>query len=252
MGTNGANRLDNLSDLGARLREIEVEHVVNEDGTAVDAREEVLEAVRQYHSSRYRFGEALAAYKAYYIDGQHWMEAAKIIGRAINRDERTIRRILEDYERASQVPATVIEELEAKGIDPAARMNQPLLATILTMPSSTVESKPEQSVVDAVKTVKAMKATKRAAKKLVQTVVASGENECAPLTRQERLRRDTRLKIRTALTDVPINQKLAEFIAALEEEMYEAWGEREPTTITMTPRPSALTLGGLRKKECAA
>jgi hypothetical protein len=252
MEINGTNKLDNLSTLSARLREIEDGQFTDEDGTAFDAREDLVDAVKDCNSSWYRFGEALVAYKAFYVESRGWMKAAEIIGQAIHRDERTVRRVLEGYERASQIPAEAINELEVLGLDPAAKRNEPIIENLLKMPRKTVESEPKLAVEDAVNTAAAMKVNKKAAKKLVQTVDASGENRCTPLTREERLRRDTRLKIRTALSNVPDGRKLAELKAALEEEMYEAWGEREPTVITLTPRPSALTLGGLRKEKCAA
>ena len=74
----------------------------------------------------------------------------------------------------------------------------------------------------------------------------------APLSQEEKQRRDIRLKIQTALRNVPKDQKLAELVAALEEEMYEVWGERDAIPITLTPRPSALTIDGRRKLEAAA
>jgi hypothetical protein len=41
-------------------------------------------------------------------------------------------------------------------------------------------------------------------------------------------------------------------IAALEEEMFEIWGERNTIEITLTPRSSTLTVDGRGKQEQAA
>jgi hypothetical protein len=206
------------------------------------------DTLRDYSRSRYRFGKALAAYKVFFIEGRGWVEAAKIIGRAIDRDAKTIYRIVADYERASQVPVEAIEELEALGIDPAAKKNVPVLTNILQMAAGAVKSKPKEAVTQAVKAAKAEKA----AKKPSQSVPFPAISEPESLSREEKLRRDIRQKVRAGLTNVPNDRKLAELQAAVEEEMYEVWGVQSPQTVTFTPRPSALTLDGHRKLEVAA
>jgi hypothetical protein len=75
-----SRRLDILSNLGADLRELEVQHVTNDDGAAIDARLELVKAARQYHESRYRFGETLSTYKVFFIREGAWIEAAKASG----------------------------------------------------------------------------------------------------------------------------------------------------------------------------
>ncbi len=249
METTSGNKMDKLSNLGARLLEAEREYVKCDDGADV-ARQDLLDALGQYHSSRFRFGKVLAAYKVFFAEERTWMQVAKLIGRAIDRDERTIRRIIEDYEHASQVPVEVIEELEALGVDPAAKKNAPVLTNILEMPLSDVKAELKEVVAHAVKTAKVKKTA--AVKKPNQPVTALETPVSAPLTRVEKQRRHIRLKIQTALNDVPNDQKLVELIAALEEEMYEVWGERDSKEITLTPRPSALTIDGRRKLEVAA
>jgi len=49
-------KLENFSNLGARLREIEVEHVEIDDGGVLDARKAVVETLGQFYTSRYRVG----------------------------------------------------------------------------------------------------------------------------------------------------------------------------------------------------
>jgi hypothetical protein len=83
-------------------------------------------------------------------------------------------------------------------------------------------------------------------------VPVTGDTECMSQGPKHGPRHDIRLKIRTALSDVPNDHKLVELLAALEEEMFEFWGEREPRTITISPCKSALTFIGLRSPDVAA
>ena len=137
--------MDILSNVSAHLQDIEVELVDNQDGTAISARETLVAALGHYHSSRFKFGEALAAYKVFFKDGG-WVAAAKVIGKAIQRNEKTIYRIVADYERVSaSLPEVAIAELEAQGIDPAAKKNQPIIEAISAMPRTEVESAPGES-----------------------------------------------------------------------------------------------------------
>jgi hypothetical protein len=119
MAANVGKGLDILTSVNALLREIEVEHVDDETGTAVDAREELVEALNLYHLSRYRLGKALCAYRVFLKEKGVWLKVVRIVGKAIDRDEKTILRIVEGYERASQLPVEAIEALEARGVDPA-------------------------------------------------------------------------------------------------------------------------------------
>jgi hypothetical protein len=68
------------------------------------------------------------------------------------------------------------------------------------------------------------------------------------LTREEKQHFAVRLKIRTALTNVEPDQKLSTLVAALEEEMFSIWGQSDPVTVTITPRTSAYTLDGRKRR----
>ncbi|MGB8477890.1 MAG: hypothetical protein WCE63_03485 [Acidobacteriaceae bacterium] len=224
-------KLENFSTLGARLREIEVEHVEVDDGGALDARRAVVETLEKYHTSRYRFGEALATYRAHFMEERGWMEVAQAIGAAMGRDERTVRNILADYQRAATLPETVIAAAEAEGIDLAERKHARLLASMEgKLAVNDVPTLPEaQQILGKVLEMRAPGAPK------------------AKLDRAEKIRWAIRIKIRTALTNVPNDRKLTELIAALEEEMYEVMGETEPITVTITPRQSSLTIDGRKR-----
>jgi hypothetical protein len=68
------------------------------------------------------------------------------------------------------------------------------------------------------------------------------------LTRAERKHFAVRMKIRTALANVELDRKLSALIAALEEEMFAIWGQKEPVTVTISPRPSVFTLDGRKRQ----
>jgi hypothetical protein len=146
------------------------------------------------------------------------MTAAKAIATAIGCDERTIRRTVNDFERVSNVPDVVIKALQQAGFDPAARKNAGMISKILRMPNKATEVNPEAAVLSAVQTVKA------------------GRVAVAHQAPEKRRRLAVRQKIRTALTSVPVEKKLAELVAAIEEEMYTEWGLMNPIIITLTPR----------------
>lgn len=250
----GGSKVGNLPTLSAQLRDVELEHVKTNDGTEVDAREELVEALGLYHTSRYAFGRALVAYKTMFIEERGWMVVVSLIAKTIGRDESTVRRIVRDYERASQLPAEITAELAAQGIDAAAKKHAPLISNLLTLPVSAAPSDPKAVVTAAVEEVKAVKAEKRAktATKPSLSARASGDTVIVIKTPAERLRCDIRSKVRAALGNVAPDRKLTELIDALQEEMYEVWGITEPVDITLTPTPSAFTLDGRRKLESAA
>ena len=254
MKSDGGNNLGNLPNLGAQLLKIELEHIKDDDGTAAGVRESIMEALPQYRNSRYQFGKLLSAYKVFFIEEGGWLATAAAIGEALGCDERTVRRIAEDYDRASKLPVEALDALQTQGIDPAAKKNAPLLKIIHAMPPGDVKAEPEKAVTQAIKTVKAAKAGKKAetTKKPSQSVSVPSDTQLVLLSREEKQLRDLRQRIRAGLTDVPNDRKLAVLVAAIEEEMYEVWGERVAQEITLTPRPSALTLDGRRKLEDAA
>ena len=61
------------------------------------------------------------------------MAAARMIAAALDRDERTVFRILDDYERVAQLPAIVLEAIRVQNIDPAARKHAALVENLLQM-----------------------------------------------------------------------------------------------------------------------
>jgi hypothetical protein len=217
--------LDNLSDLSVRLQEVESGCVdMNELGLG-SARLSLVNALEGFRSSRYRLGQKLSAYKAFFKASQGWMVAATAIADAMGCEERTIRRIIDDFERVSEVPDVVIKALQQAGFDPAARKNAGMIAKILGMPDKPADLDLDISVRDAALATKVAEQIGRS-----RGVVAA-----SLLPPEKRRRLAVRQKIRTALTSVPTEQKLEELVAAIEEEMYLEWGQVEPVTITITP-----------------
>jgi hypothetical protein len=131
-------KLPSLSTLGARLREVEADNIENDDGAAQPARIALIKTIGVYQSKRYDVGKALAEYKACFIAERGWMAVVKVIGQAMGCDERTVRRILDDFVRANGVPGPAIEELRKRNIDPAAKKNETIITSLLEMPDGRV------------------------------------------------------------------------------------------------------------------
>jgi len=233
------------NDLSARLREVETEHVDNNDGAAHDAREELLVALQEYHSSRYKFGRALAAYKVFFLADKGWIAAAKVLAKAIGCDESTIRRIIKDYERVSTIPEGVIRELESHGIDPAAKKHEQVIANILKMPPSVAQSNPKEAVAKLVTTEKETNAARKPIQSAPTTKI--GQDAGRGLTGEAVY--NLRLKLRKILADVEVRDRLMLLRRAVEAEMYEVWGVKCATVVTFTPAPSPLRSTGQAKNE---
>jgi hypothetical protein len=217
--------LDNLSNLSIRLQELESGCVnINELGLG-SARLSLVNALEGFRSSRYRLGQKLSAYKTFFKANQGWLAAATAIADAMGCDERTIRRIIDDFEMVSEVPDVVIKALQQAGFDPAARKNAGMIAKILGMPDKSADLDLDISVTEAALATKVAEQIGR----------SRGAVAAALMPPEKRRRLAVRQKIRTALTSVPADQKLAELVAAIEEEMYLEWGQVEPVTITITP-----------------
>ena len=98
-----------------------------------------MEALPQYRNSRYQFGKLLSAYKVFFIEEGGWLATAAAIGEALGCDERTVRRIAEDYDRASKLPVEALDALQTQGIDPAAKKNTAIVSNLLSMPRPVVQ-----------------------------------------------------------------------------------------------------------------
>lgn len=128
-------------------------------------RDALIAVLKDYAYTRYQFGRLLHAYNAFYKPEGKWVAAAKLIGGAIRRDERTIFRIVEDFERAVQVAPILIEAMERQQIDPAALKNADLIADLKQARAPATPGKAEKIVRMAVNAHNERKRAAREARK---------------------------------------------------------------------------------------
>ena len=144
--TVGGGRFDKLSNLSRELQTIEREHANTGGAALAQARSAVVNRVSEYRNSRFQLGRVLRDYKIALKAEHGWVIAAQAIAEAINRDPRTVFRIIEDFERASELPAIVIEAMEAQKLDPAAPKNAVMVETLAQMPEPATRKKAEMEV----------------------------------------------------------------------------------------------------------
>jgi hypothetical protein len=238
--------MEKFSSLTARLQKIESEHLESVDTNIAQKREGVLAALKEYQSSRYLLGKSLAEYKRVFTVDRGWMTAAQAIAKTMGCGERTVRNIIEDYEHAAVLPDSVVKAARSKGIELAERKHRAKVAAI----KSSIAELEDPENIDSEESEQIV------SKVLVMPSLSQGrqiqEDGFIPLTRAEKERFEIRMKIRTALNNIKKDQKLQELIAALEEEMFDVWGQIEPVKITITPHASGLTLDGRKRREDVA
>jgi len=149
--------IPDLSNLFARLEEIEGEFIVKDVTDLTRLRRNVCKASQAYKKSRTDFGMALYAYRAVYKSKRGWMKAAQEIATHLECDERTIRNIVADYERILTVPASVIQAMRIEGLDPAAKKNLFLIDKVLAMIPSAQSLEPDEAALTVKKAIAAMK-----------------------------------------------------------------------------------------------
>jgi hypothetical protein len=125
---------DNLSNLGRDLKRVEETYIKMVSRELAQARNSVVGALPGFKISRMNFGRLLRAYREHFKADHGWMEASKIIAGALECDERTVYRIIEDYERASQLPSITLAAMAEQSIDPAAAKNAGVVEDLLRMP----------------------------------------------------------------------------------------------------------------------
>jgi hypothetical protein len=160
-----ARESDKLSNLAVRLKTLE-QGQMNKGGAELDrARTAVVMIVSAYRETRFNLGRVLHEYKAYFKAERGWTAAAQAVAEAINRDERTVYRIIADYGRASHAPTIVLQAMEAQKIDAAAPKNATLLRNLLEMPAPATTKEAEEVVARVCNEIAIEKREKRAAKK---------------------------------------------------------------------------------------
>jgi len=236
-------KLDNLSNLQAELAVIEGE-ITGRDGRALTKGERVkLERRRDaviacFKSSRYERGRLLSEYReSFRKSNRIWMKAAKAIADAEGVNPRTIRRYISDYKAAASIPATVRAALNDKGVDAAKKKNRVLVERLVNL----VKSEPTEPDKE--------QASQIVADEMMKIPVAPDLSDVSePLDADEKLRHLIRKGIRQAVANIQRSKRLEVVKAALEEEMYMNWGQKEPVTITLTPHWTPITFDGRKLK----
>jgi hypothetical protein len=218
-------------ELSAELDVITTELSENDRSTEQTKRATMLDALTRYATSRYDFGRALAAYKRALQVERVWMSASKAIAKHMGRSQRTVFRILEDYERVAGAPKPVIAAMRKEGFDPAELKNARLLGQVVDMTQA--ESTPEQTQEVVRKTAALLKQNKGQ-----QTM--SEDDQIVWGIRQD---------IRKRLNNVPDDHKWDLLERAIAEEASEVWGVTEPWQVNFTPRPGPKTVDGRTRQK---
>ena len=232
-------RLENTNnghELSAELDLIASKLTVPQRNDEKRVRTDMLGALENYTSSRYEFGRALAAYKEVFQVERVWMKASNAIAKYIGRDQRTVFRILEDYERVAGAPKPVIAAMRKEGFDPAELKNARLLGQVVDMTPQ--ESTPEQTQEVVRKTA----------------VLLKHKNSRQTMSEDDQIVWGLRQDIRKRLNNVHDDHKWNLLKRAIEEEACEVWGVTKPWQADFTPRLGPKTVDGRtrQKQEGAA
>lgn len=133
-----------------------------------EQRKKVLAAVDTFGRARYELGEELASWRSFFKEERTWSRVCVEIGQALDCDEKTVRRTIEDFEQARVVSG--LERAAAKNchIQLEARKNRPILYELVRMletkgPAKD-EKEAEQRVAEAMRLAIEAKNRKRPAK----------------------------------------------------------------------------------------
>lgn len=137
---------DNLSDFSSKLKDVENTYIKEISVELAHARNAVVGALPAFRSSRMNIGRILRTYKEHYKAARGWTAAVKVIAEAMGCDERTVDRIIEDYERASQLPSITLEVMAEQRIDPAAARNAAVVEKLAQMPRPATREEAAESV----------------------------------------------------------------------------------------------------------
>jgi len=196
--------------------------------------------VSGFENSRFLRGKLLWEYREGYRGSKGpWMKALKALADSDGVHINTIRNYIKDYEAAMYLPESVRLALSDSGIDAAKKRNRTLIGRITDRLQSSSEPKePNQE-----------QGRQIVVEEMMKIPVAPDLSDVSEgLDADEKLRHLIRKAIRGAVVNIPIAKRLEAVKAALEEEMYSNWGQREPITITLTPYRSAISFDGRKIK----
>ena len=195
----------------------------------------------RWNSTRREQGIILRRYQQLYRPLRQWTAFLAAIGIA----EKTAYRLMDAAVSVEELPPAVIKAAEqVKGFDLAAEKNGWKVAKLKSQLEGKTEPVTEERAKELINSVLQMPSPREAEK-------MASKNDQEKLTREEKKHLEVRTKIRAALADIQPRDRKAVLKAALEEEMFEVWGERKMDTWNLTPHASAFGLDGKRKKVAA-
>lgn len=162
-------RMDILSNFREQLCKLEGPCAECDRAGRRQDREGVIDALSVLKRSRLDSGRALRAYKVHFKAAHKWVAVAKVIGAFIQRDEKTVYRMIADYERASQLPAITIDALLDQNVDPAAGKNVLIVEELLQQPEPETQEQAAKNVARAVTKQSIAKKKKKAPAKSATT-----------------------------------------------------------------------------------
>lgn len=232
------NKLNKRQDLSAQLDRIAAELDDSDRLEEKNQRTSLLSALKNYTTSRFRFGQALASYREVCRAEGVWLAASKAIGREIGRSQRTVFRILSDYERVADTPEPVLAAMKREGFDPAALKNEELLNEVTS--AIAADSTPNQVravVRDTAARLKQTSADKR----------SSGVGNA--ISEDDRIVWGLRQDIRKWLGNIrDVDRKWDLLEQAIAEEAFEVWKVNESWEALITPRVGATMLNGRQRQ----
>jgi hypothetical protein len=193
--------------------------------------------VSGFENSRFLRGKLLFEYRAAYRGSKLWMQALKAIADSEGVVINTIRNYIRDYEAAMHLPDSVRSALSDQGIDPAKKKNR-IVVERVTNRLSSEPKQPNQEQARQIVIEETMKIP----------VAPDLSDVSEELDADEKLRHLIRKGIRRGLVNVPIAKRLKVLLAAIEEEIYMVWGQKEPVTITLRPHWTPITFDGRKLK----
>jgi hypothetical protein len=191
----------------------------------------LLGALEVWDKSSFTMGRILCDYKdAYRSTGDlTWGIAEEAIAAAVGCSTRTLRRLMERYQEASKLPDTVLDAMEASGINPVTATSSKIVSNLLYLVGS--KSDPDE---------------KEATEFVKKAMAKDPRSNYVTLTREQKLIWQDRVAIRKMLGRSNKSDRLGTLKRALAQELM-AWGINEPIEVKIVPCSGPFTVDGLIK-----
>ncbi len=210
------------------------------DGLPVDAqakesieRRKLIGAIARKRQSRFDLAEVVIEYRDVYKNNGNWLKAAKAIATELEMGTRSLFRLINTFEAVRQLPSSVRAAMKEAGFDPMRLKNYSVVEAVLAkLPTDSDFS------VDAAGQLL----------RLVRTEMATfvdPRSSRSPLSHDQKLLWSLRTALRRSLKKVPAGEVRDYLRRAIEQEMFEVFGESTPFKLHIVPQEGPLTLGGL-------